>query len=345
MTKKEQFCSFFRIIPFIIYIFHLGIKITMRAVFLDKKTFDPTLSLSGIEQVLTELHCFDTTPTEDIVKRCLNADIIITNKVLLSEQILKQLPQLKLICITATGFNNVDIKAAKALGIAVTNVSGYAKQSVAQYVFAQLLEYYSQTTHHNSNTEQGLWQKSDTFCYLGNTISELAGKTLGIIGYGSLGQSVATIALAFNMKVVIAERPNTTIIRDGRMAFDEVLTQSDVISFHCPQTPETTGMINSQLLKKMKTSAILMNTARGALVNNSDLLNALENEDIAYAILDVLDQEPPPADHLLLTAKLPNLKITAHIAWASIEAQQRLLELVAQNILAFSKNVRCNRVD
>lgn len=316
----------------------------LNAVFLDQQTFDSNIDLAQISEQVNGLTCYQTTQPAQVVERCSEVEIIITNKVILDAATLAQLPKLKLICITATGYNNVDLAQAKALGIAVCNVSGYAKQSVAQYVFAQLLEYFNQTSHHNQNTDKGLWPKSETFCLHGNTIAELAGKSIGIIGYGDLGQSVAKIAQAFEMKVLIAERPNAKQIRHNRMAFEHVISQADILSFHCPQTPETEGLISQALLKKMKSTAVVINTARGALVNNEDLLNALTNNEIAYAILDVLDQEPPPADHILLNAKLANLKITAHIAWASIEAQQRLISLVGKNINSFYSHGELNRI-
>jgi glycerate dehydrogenase len=258
---------------------------------------------------------------------------------------LKQLPQLKLICITATGYNNVDIVAARELGIAVTNVSGYAKNSVAQYVFAQLLAYYSKIEAHNNNTRNGQWQTCDTFCFHGQGSDELAGKSIGIIGYGALGQKVATIARAFDMQVLIAERPNALTVRKGRVAFNQVIAQADIISLHCPQTAETEGLFNEEIFKGMKDNAVLINTARGALINNHDLLGALNNNQLACAILDVLEQEPPPQDHILLAAQSTKLKITAHIAWASQQAQQALLNLVAANITAFKQGGRTNRID
>ncbi|GAC18175.1 D-2-hydroxyacid dehydrogenase [Paraglaciecola arctica] len=315
----------------------------MHAVFLDQQTFSSNISLSAIEQQLGSLTCFPTTLTEQIIERCQHADIVITNKVLLNAQTLNQLPKLKLICIAATGTNNVDLHAALELGIAVNNVSGYSTASLSQYVFAQMLEYFNQTSHHNHNTSQGLWQQSPTFCHHGNGVSELNGKTLGIIGNGDLGQAVAKLGLAFGMQILIAERPNATTIRTGRHSFEQVLAQADVLSLHCPQTPETENLINTNTLSQMKPSAMLINTARGALVNSDDLLVALKTKQIAYAVLDVLEQEPPPADHVLLAAiadkqsgaQLNNLKITAHIAWASIESQQRLLDLIAENIAAY----------
>lgn len=317
----------------------------MRAVFLDKDTFSSAIDFSIIEQQVTKLNCYAKTSPAEVLTRCLDAEIIITNKVQLTAEILSTLPKLKLICISATGYNNVDIGAARDLNIAVTNVSGYAGQSVAQYVFAQLLEYYQQTSHHNKNTAQGLWSTSATFCYHGNGFSELAGKTLGIIGYGNLGKAVAAIAQAFNMQVLISERPKATAVRTGRIAFDKLIGKADIISLHCPQTAETENLINAEVLSTMKNTAVLINTARGALIDELALVTALKNKEIAYAVLDVLSQEPPPAEHILLSSKLDNLKVTAHIAWASIEAQMRLINLLSENISAFKQGERLNRLD
>ena len=317
----------------------------MRAVFLDKNTFSSAIKFSAIEKQVTQLASFTKTLPSEVIHRCLDADIIITNKVQLTAEKLVALPKLKLICISATGYNNVDIEAAKHLNIAVTNVSGYAGQSVGQYVFAQLLEHYQQTSHQNSNTEQGLWSGSHAFCYHGNNISELAGKTLGIVGYGSLGKAVADIAKAFNMKILISERPKANVTRTNRVSFEQVIEQADIVSLHCPQTAETENLINADVLSRMKNTAVLINTARGALIDEVALLHSLKSKDIAYAILDVLTQEPPPASHPLLNSDLENLKITAHIAWASIEAQQRLIDLLSQNIIAFKQGKKLNRLD
>lgn len=329
----------------------------MKAVFLDSQTFSENISFSIIEQQVTALTCYPITSEEQILARCQNADIVITNKVMLNAEILAKLSQLKLICIAATGYNNVDIEAATKHHIAVTNVSGYADNSVAQYVLAQILEYYQQTNHHNANTEQGHWQKNETFCYHGNAITELSGKTLGIVGYGCLGKAVAKLAEAFDMNILISERPNfdlnntpnNTKTRPGRITFDEVTTQADILSLHCPQTPDTENLINANVLTRMKPTAMLINTARGALVNSTDLLTALKSKQIAYAVLDVLEQEPPPADHPLLLAiqknSVDNLKITAHIAWASSEAQQRLINLLSDNIVVFKQGKKLNRLD
>lgn len=315
----------------------------MHAVFLDQDTFGSSISLLAIQQQVTSLTCYSTTSEQQIVARCLDAEVVITNKVMLSAANLKQLPKLKLICVAATGTNNIDLDAASELGIAVNNVSGYSSASLSQYVFAQMLEYFSQTSHHNHNTSQGLWQKSATFCLHGNTIGELNGKTLGIIGFGNLGQAVAKIGQAFGMHILIAERPKSSNIREGRVSFEQVLAQADVLSLHCPQTPETENLINSHTLGLMKPSSMLINTARGALVNSDDLLIALKTGQISYAVLDVLEQEPPPAEHILLQAisdtqansLQDKLKITGHIAWASNESQQRLLDLLAENITKY----------
>lgn len=317
----------------------------MRAVFLDKETFSSNISFSAIEQQLNDLTCYATTTNKQVLERCENVDIIITNKVELTAELLTKLPHLQLICIAATGYNNVDIEAAKKHNIAVTNVSRYAGNAVAQYVLAQILEYYQQTCHHNTNTKQGHWQKSKTFCYHGNAITELAGKTLGIVGYGNLASSVVKLADAFGMKILISERVNRSEIRQGRVSFEHVVAQADILSLHCPQTKNTENLINSNVLAKMKPTAMLINTARGALVNSTDLLAALKAKQIAYAVLDVLEQEPPPTDHPLLNANLDNLKITAHIAWASSEAQQRLIHLLSENIVAFKKGEQLNRLD
>ena len=250
----------------------------MHAVFLDRQTFSQSIEVNAIKRCSSSLQSYQTTKPEQIIERCINADIIISNKVVLNADILSKLPQLKLVCIAATGTNNIDTVAAKQRGIAVTNVSGYAQQSVAQYVFSQILAYFSQTQHHNTNGELGLWQQSETFCLHGNGSVELAGKTLGLIGYGSLGKAVEKLAIAFGMQVMVAERSNSTQIRTGRYHFKKVIQQADVLSFHCPQTKETEDLINKELLSQMKNTAMLINTARGGIVNNQDLHNALINK-------------------------------------------------------------------
>lgn len=317
----------------------------MKCVFLDKATFADSIDFQPLQQYADTFEVFSLTPFDKIVERCLNAEVIITNKVVFDESILRQLPALKLICIAATGVNNVDLAAAKNLGIAVANVSGYSSHSVAQYVFSQLLHHVAKPHHHINNVSQGQWQRSPSFCVHGEGSVELANKTMAIIGYGNLGQTVANIAKAFGMKVLIAEQQHATSIRNERVSFDYTIQEADFISIHCPLTDSTLNLFNKETFCKMKSSAVLINTARGNIVNEKDLIDALNNGEIAYAALDVLAQEPPPADYPTLLNQPANLAITAHIAWASIESQQRLINLVADNIKAFSEGRRLNRVD
>ena len=307
----------------------------MKAVFLDLKSFINNISLAAIEAQVTDLTCYDVTPPELVVERSINAEVIITNKVVLNRDVMSKLPHLKLICVAATGTNNIDIPAANALGIEVMNVSGYSTNSVSQYVFAQLLEFYSSTNESIQRVRQGQWQQSPLFCVHSSKFDELAGKTIGIVGYGDIGKNIANIAQAFGMNVIIAERANETKIRAGRVSFNEVLKTADIVSLHCPHTPETEHLFSHEQFANMQPHAIIINTARGAIIDNSALLSALNNKTIAGAILDVLEQEPPPADHILLKPQPENLFITAHIAWASSQAQQKLLNLIGENIKQF----------
>ncbi|SES66926.1 D-2-hydroxyacid dehydrogenase [Thalassotalea agarivorans] len=314
----------------------------MNIVFLDKKTFSNSIDLNALETEHS-LTSYETTTPEQVVSRCIHADVVITNKVVIDSDTLSLLPDLKLICIAATGTNNVDLEAAKALNVRVCNVSGYSTPSVAQYVFSQLLAHFQQIVDHNANTQAGNWSKSETFCILGQPIDELKDKTIAIVGYGTLGRKVADIATAFDMQVIIAERPGETP-REGRVVFEEAMSQADIVTLHCPLTPQTQDLINQDTLALMKPNAILVNTARGAVVNSQALYTALKQKQIALAIVDVLEQEPPPHDHILLQGDLTNLVVTAHIAWASQQAQQRLINLIARNISAFQQGQPTNVV-
>jgi len=314
----------------------------MHCVFLDLQTFAQHINLDEITGHVRHFTSYQTTDQTQLLVRCKNADIVITNKVVFDRQTLAQLPNLKLICVAATGTNNVDIQAAKEHGILVTNVKNYSNQSVAQYVFAQLLSYFSRIEKHNINVKQGLWQAQPVFCLHDVGSEELANKTLGIVGYGSLGKAVETIASAFGMKVIIAERANATTIRNGRVAFEEVMSNADIISLHCPLTEETKHLINTHSLKNAKRNLVIVNTARGDIIDDNALLLALESQRIEAAILDVLNQEPPPENHPLLNSGLDNLIITAHIAWGSLQSQQRLLNLLAVHIKAFVNNEPVN---
>lgn len=316
----------------------------MRAVFLDHQTFSPTIDLSALKAQFTEFTLYLITHPEDIVSRCQGYDVVITNKVILDKTILSQLPSLTLICVAATGTNNIDLKAAHSQQITVTNAAEYAGASVAQYIFSQLLSYFQNINHHNQNTEQGLWQQSETFCYLGHPINELTGKTLGVIGVGHIAQKLIHIAQAFDMKVLLSEHKGQPQLREGRTPFEEVLGQADIISLHCPLTEHTHHLINAETLSLMKPSALLVNTARGAIVDSSALISALKNNNIAGAILDVIEQEPPPKNHPLLQQQMPNLKVTAHIAWASQQAQQRLINIITSNVISFKQGETTNQV-
>lgn len=272
-----------------------------------------------------------------------DVDVVVSNKVVLDEQHLSKAKRLKLVCIAATGTNNVDIAAATRNNIVVANVRGYATASVAQHVFGLLLTLTTRLNDYVAAVKRGEWSKSRYFCLLDYPVRELAGKTLGIVGFGHNGQAVAKLAEAFGMKVLISKR-NEQDQRAGRIALAELLPMVDVLSLHCPLTEQTRHLIGAQELALMKTDAVLMNTARGGLVDESALLDALQNQRIGGAGLDVLQQEPPPADHPLLSAELSNLIITPHTAWISRESRQRLINEIALNIEAFKTGQVRNRV-
>lgn len=272
-----------------------------------------------------------------------DVDVVVSNKVVLNEQHLSKAKRLKLVCIAATGTNNVDIAAATSNNIVVANVHGYATASVAQHTFSLLLTLTTRLNDYAAAVKRGEWSKSRFFCLLDYPVRELAGKTLGIVGFGHNGQAVAKVAEAFGMKVLIAKR-NEQDQRPGRIALAELLPVVDVLSLHCPLTEETRHLIGEKELVLMKTDAVLINTARGGLLDESALLDALRNHRIGGAGLDVLQQEPPPADHPLLSAELSNLIITPHTAWISRESRQRLINEIALNIEAFKTGQVRNRV-
>ncbi|WP_371186723.1 D-2-hydroxyacid dehydrogenase [Thalassotalea maritima] len=317
----------------------------MKAVFLDRSTISDKINFNNLEQCFHTVSYFDHSSSEKVVSRCRFADVIITNKVIISADMMSQLPKLRLICIAATGTNNVDLVAAKRHGIAVCNVSGYSTSSVSQYVFAMLLEHMQKSSEYIASVRTDKWQNSPVFCHFESPIEELAGQTIALIGYGEIARAVERIARAFSMQVIIAERQHESRIRPGRVAFEQALAQADVVSLHAPLSAATENLINAETLALMKRSAILINTARGGLVNSEHLLSALKLKRIKAAILDVLENEPPNADHPLIAHKLDNLYITGHIAWGSQQAQQRLIDGIADNIIAFQQGLVRNRVD
>ncbi len=309
----------------------------MQGVILDTKSIDnDDIDFSGLETVIPHWHYYDNTRDGEVAARIKDADIVITNKVLVQKQHIDQARQLKLICIAATGTNNVDLDAAANAGIKVTNVTNYATPSVVQHVFCLVLALTRKLNQYQTAVGNGRWQQSDFFCLLDYPISELAGKTLGIIGYGVLGKAVAAVGEAFGMRILIAVRKGMTPDK-GRVSFEQLLSESDVISLHCPLTPETRNLIDVREFTLMKPGALLINTARGGIVNESALLHAIQSATIAGAGIDVLSEEPPVRGNPLLEVQLPNLIVTPHIAWASVEARQRVVNEVIKNIGAFQK--------
>ena len=319
----------------------------MKTAFLDYKTVDPgDLDLSPLRKIAPNLILYDKTAADEVNKRIQDAEIIIINKIKLDANALYQAKKVKLICLVATGTDNVDLVAANNNGITVCNIKNYCTDSVAQHVVLSILALSHHFDEYQVSLKHGLWQKSEQFCLLEYPITELRSKTLGIVGLGVLGTAVANIALSFGMRVLVAEsfRPENSSKNDEqqkpefkRVPFQDLLSQSNVISLHCPLTAETKNLFDLKTFKSMKKNALLINTARGGLINDEALLHALENKLIAGAALDVLDHEPPAAAHPLLTSGLPNLIVTPHIAWAAKEARQRSLDEIAKNFACYLK--------
>jgi glycerate dehydrogenase len=312
-------------------------------VFLDAATMGDA-DLSALARDGLNLTCYQHTNAAQIVPRLQHASIAIVNKVVLTAEILQQLPQLKLICVAATGVNNIDVDAANRLGIPVSNVRGYADTAVPQHVFALLLQLCNNVQQYDQAVRAGRWSQSQHFCLLDYPITELAGKTFVVVGYGALGQASARLAQAFGMRVVIAEQPAAIDCRPGRVPFLTALAQADVISLHCPLTANTTKLFNRQVFAAVKPGAILINTARGGLIDAPALLQALQQGQLSGAALDVLAQEPPDIDDILVNAGLPNLIVTPHIAWASAEARQRMLLQLSEILVAFLQGDVKNQV-
>lgn len=315
----------------------------MKIVVLDGYTTNPgDVSWEGIAS-FGELTVYDYTAPDEIIERAKDADIIINNKTILHKGVLENLPKLKFIALLSTGFNAVDIDTAKTLGIPVANVPTYSTSLVAQHTFALILEHFNHVAAHSDSVHDMQWSNGRDFCYWKTPLFELQDKTLGIIGFGRIGKAVAKIANAFGMNVITYTRSPIDSDIATRVELDTLLKTSDVVSLHCPLTPETTGLINSESLKKMKKSAILINTSRGGAIVDADLANALSEGIIAGAGLDVMGTEPPKADNPLLTAK--NCIITPHIAWAATETRARLLGCVEQNIKGFLEGNLINIVN
>ena len=310
----------------------------MKIVILDGYTANPgDLSWKALEEMGT-LTVYERTKPEETVDRAKGAEVVLTNKVLLKRQEIEQLPKLRYIGVLATGYNVVDLEAAREHGIIVTNVPAYSTLSVAQMVFSHLLTVTNHTEHYACQNREGKWTASPDFSYMDMPLTELAGKTFGIVGLGNIGQRVAMIAAAFDMSVVAYTSKSADMLPSyiQKRTLDEVLAESDVLSLHslhCPLTPDTQHLINRQTLQKMKPSAILINTGRGPLINDQDVADALNENRLQAFCADVLTEEPPKADNPLLRCE--NAYITPHIAWASSEARVRLLDVAINNVRAF----------
>ena len=307
----------------------------MKIVVLDGYTLNPgDLSWDELEK-LGEVTVYDRTAPEDVITRIGDATVILTNKVVIDRKIMTSCPTLKYVGVLATGYNVVDIAAAHELGITVTNIPAYSTDSVAQMVFAHILNITNDIAKYADEAKIGKWSANQDFCYWNKPIIELANKTLGIVGLGNIGMAVARIALAFGMKVLAATSKPQSTLPDGITAgtVQDVLKNADIISLHCPLTDNTREMINSESIKTMKRTAILINTGRGPLVNEQDLAIALNNEEIVAYGTDVLSIEPARTDNPLLKAK--NCYITPHIAWATTEARTRLMTIAVENVRQF----------
>ncbi|GGF63882.1 D-2-hydroxyacid dehydrogenase [Alteromonas lipolytica] len=305
----------------------------MRAVILDGDSLGTDLTLDEFSALPIELIRYPATTPAQVDERIRDADIVLVNKVVLNADSLCQAAQLKYVGVLATGTNNVDTDYCQQHNIVVKNVDGYGTDSVAQHAMMLLLNLATSFVPTRQQVKQGDWSRSPFFCLLDNPVMELAGKHLVIVGYGTLGQRFAELARAFGMRVSVAARPGTDA--PDRQPLDTLLPEADVLSLHCQLSPQTEKMMNAERLALMKSSALLINTARGGLIDEAALVSALNNGVIAGAALDTLSVEPPPSDHPLLNADLPNLLITPHSAWSAKDARQRLVQIAADRLNAF----------
>jgi glycerate dehydrogenase len=311
---------------------------------LDWATMGPGLDVTGLRALLPDLEFHDDTEDGQVAERIAGARIVLGNKVLISESLFASAPEMRFIGLTATGTDNVDLAAAKKYGVAVANIRAYCSRSVTEHVFGCLLSLAHNLGSYATDVRAGAWQKAENFCMLTHPINELSAMTLGIVGYGELGKRVADMAVAFGMEVIVAARPGRGDIPDGRVSLGELLARADAISLHCPLNDITRGLLGDAEFKAMKSTAILINTARGGLVDSAALANALENGEIAAAAVDVLPNEPPADGDPLLDYKGDNLIITPHIAWGTLTARQNAVDELTANIAAFLKGEKRCRV-
>jgi glycerate dehydrogenase len=316
----------------------------MKAVFLDFATMGGGLDLAPLRAITPDLTIFDVSTPEQVAERIRDASIVFTNKINLSARLLQQASQLKFIGLTATGTDNVDLDSASKHGIAVCNIRDYCTQSVVEHVFGALLMITHSLHRFQRSVAAGEWQKSHDPFLLVHPVRELSAMTMGIVGYGSLGQGVARMAESFGMTIIVSGRPRSSETPNDRVAFDDVLEQADVISLHCPLNDETRNLFAAEQFRRMKSSAILINTARGGLVDSAALTHALGTGEIYAAAVDVLPKEPPIDGDPLLDYQGDNLIITPHIAWATNEARQNAINELAANARAFLDGQERNRV-
>lgn len=316
----------------------------MKAVFLDYATMGPDLDLGPLRDLFADLDLYETTPEEQLADRIRDAAFVFTNKIRLSAELLRETRQLRYIGLTATGTDNIDLAAAKRHRIAVANIRAYCTESVVEHVFGSLLMLTHSLGAYSASVRAGAWQASQDFCLLTFPLRELTAMTLGIVGYGDLGRGVARIGRAFGMQVLISARPGSDTAVEGRVGFEELLARSDVVSLHCPLNDQTQDLFGADTIAKMKAGSILINTARGALVDSAALVGALESGHLAGAAIDVLSKEPPVDGDPLLDYRGDNLILTPHIAWATGEARQNAIDELAANAAAFLAGQQRNRV-
>ena len=317
----------------------------MRGVFLDLDTVSHQgdVDLTPLRQTLSELRTFGVTPPEQLIQRVADAEVVLTNKVRLAAAALTRFPRVRLVCIAATGTNNVDLEAARARGIAVTNVPAYSTMSVVQQVFAFVLGLTQHLREYELLLQAGAWRRAPQFTLLDYPIRELAGKKFGILGYGDIGRAVARVAEALGMRVLIAAR-TAEDRRPGRLPLGQLLPQADVLSIHVPLLLQTRNLIGAPELALMKHDALLINCARGGIVDEQALVEALRARRLGGAGVDVLSEEPPLHGNPLLMPGIPNLIVTPHIAWATREARQRVISEMALNVTAYARGESRNRV-
>lgn len=317
----------------------------MNAVFLDLSSLDLNdLDLEPLMTIFDHLKLYPATQPDQIMERIQDAEVVISNKVVLDADTIQHCKKLKLILISATGTNNIDLVQAKAQGIVVCNCQAYGTSAVAQHTLMLMLALSTSLIQYNEAVQKGQWNKASQFCLLDFPIVELAGKTLGIIGYGELGQTVAKLARAFNMNVIVGAIPNRPHL-DGRVPVKALFSQVDYLSLHCPLTDDTRDLIDAEAFDLMKPTAFLINCARGGIVNEQALADALHQGKIAGAATDVLTVEPPKNGNVLLENDIPNLIITPHSAWGSVDARQRIVQQLAENIQAFQSGQPIRQVN